>query len=96
MASGQAISVTKLEEVKNEHLRAGSCSISSTGPGRSAMGTERRNQRWRQGAGEGILAKRGSFPGDQVMPGKDLQSLAWDPPGTLVLSSLLHETTLYL
>lgn len=59
-------------------------------PGRSATGTERRNQRWRQGAGEGILAKRGSFPGDQVMPGKDLQTLAWDPPGTLVLSSLLH------
>lgn len=31
MVSGQAISVTKLEEVENEHLQAGSCSISSTG-----------------------------------------------------------------
>lgn len=96
MVSGQAISVTKLEEVKNEHLQEGSCSISSTGPGRSAMGTEQRNRRWRQGAGGGILANRGSFPGDQVMPGKDVQTLAWDPPGTLVFSSLLHETTLYL
>lgn len=45
---------------------------------------------------EGILANHGSFPEDQAMPGRDLQSLAWNLPGTLVLSSVFHEATLYL
>lgn len=62
-------------------------------------------QPWRQSRGTrwgdkeqggDILASHGSFPGDQVMPAKDLQTLTWDLPGTLVFSSLFHETTFYL
>lgn len=66
MVSGQAISVPKLKEVKNEYLHAGSCIVSSSG------------QSWRQQReqcrerGECVMANNnhGSFLGDHMMLGK--------------------------
>lgn len=48
MVSGQAISVPKLKEVKNEHLRAGSCIVSASGQRGSVMETAQGNNaaRW--------------------------------------------------
>lgn len=51
MVSGQAVSLTKLKEVKNEHLQAGSCAISGTGQSWPATEREQRKKMWRQGAG---------------------------------------------
>lgn len=42
-----------------------------------------------------FLQTTGTSPGDQVMPGNDFQTLAWELNGTLVLSCLLPEITLY-
>lgn len=89
MVSDQAISVPKLKDVKNEHLHAGSCTVSTSGQGGTVMETAQGNDaaRW----GEGCYGQPQGLFGRSCDVSKGVLTLAWDPAEPSVLSSLLHE-----
>lgn len=93
---GQAISVTKLKEVKNEHLQADSCPISSSGQGRPAMEMEQRDKTWRHTPGRRYSGSPWELCWRPSDARKESPDFRWDLTVTLVHSFLLHETTFYL